>query len=107
MNKLSIIAVSALAAFTGWCGWLAYHYQGGEDNSKGLYAPNAMHRIAQPPPIGPDVVGLTIVAAADPELRINGKVVVSSRGNMNDPERHDVAHAMYRAERKLTQVKTN
>jgi len=93
-----------MVAWLGYCGWLAYHYQGGEGNSK-LIAPNSMHRIAQPPPIGPDVVGQTIVAVADPVLRINGREVVTSRGNMSDPERHDMAHYLYRENRKLTQVK--
>jgi hypothetical protein len=42
----------------------------------------------------------------DKNLQINGKqIVVSSRGNMLDPERHDFAHAMARAEHQLTKIK--
>ena len=110
MNKLAVIAMSALVAFVGWCGWLAYHYEGGNDNGKGLYAPNAFNRIRiPPPPIAPDAVReeQAIIAAATmhSDLQINGKqVVVSSRGNMLDPERHDMAHTLARAEHSCTQT---
>ena len=112
MNKLAVVAVAVLVAFVGWCGWLAYHYEGGNDNGKGLYAPNAMNRvrIPVPVPISPEAAGQerAIIAATTmrTDLQINGKqVVVSSRGNMLDPERHDMAHALARAEHSCTQTR--
>jgi len=110
MNKLAVIAISALAAFVSYCGWLAYHYQGGNDDNR--YAPNHMHRIQVPPiagiePVRQQDVMRQVVAAAtmQTDLQVNGKqIVVSSRGNMLDPERHDVAHALARAEYRNTKL---
>ena len=110
VNKLSIIAVSMLAVFIGWCGWLA-----SQNEKAGKDEQGSMYRCKRPPPTGPEEILRENKAMFDSAIAevnskpflIKGREIVSSRGNMNDPERYDTAHTMYRAERKLTQVKTD
>jgi hypothetical protein len=105
MNKVVIIAVSVLAAFVGWCGWLASNYTG----DGGDEASRSIKRVLEPPPIGPEGIRqeqaslAAAAAAADAALQINGREIVSSRGNPLDPERHDMAHYLARIEHKLMQ----
>jgi hypothetical protein len=105
MNKVVIIAVSVLAAFVGWCGWLAAHYTG----DGGDEASRCIKRVQIPLPISPEAVRTeqamlaAAAAAADATLQINGKEIVSSRGNPLDPERHDMDHYLARVEHKLMQ----
>jgi hypothetical protein len=103
MNKVVIIAVSVLAAFVGWCGWLAAHYTG----DGGDEASRCIKRVQIPLPISPEAVRTeqamlaAAAAAADATLQINGKEIVSSRGNPLDPERHDMAHYLARINHRL------
>ena len=100
MNKLTVIAMSVLTAFVGWCGWLAYHYQGGNDELGSWY------RVRQPPPTQPAAIrqeqAMIAAATMQTDLQINGKRIVTTRDMLN-PERHDLGHAMARAEHNLTQ----
>jgi hypothetical protein len=109
MKKLVVVSMSAMAVFIGWCGWLAYHYEGGNNENKGLYAPNTRYKVQQPPPIpiSPEAIRqeqaiASAAKSANTDLRVNGREVVMSRGNMNDPERHDMEHYLYRVNRSLT-----
>jgi len=69
-----------------------------------------LFRVRMPPPIGPDAIRqeqailAAAAAKADANLRIDGREIVTSRGNMLDPERHDMAHVLYRLNHKLTKT---
>src|SRR4030095_357657 len=104
MNKLETCAVSVLVAIVGCLGWFAAHYDGSNDQFGSFY------RVKLPPPtIRPEAVRVeqALVAAAaaraDAALKINGKQIVVTSRDMLNPERHDAAHVMARAEYKLTQ----
>ena len=98
MNKLAVFAVSALTAFVSWCGYLAYHNEVNPNDQWGVF-----WRTRDPTPVAPAAIRQeqAMLAAAsikaDAALQINGKRIVRI-----DPERHDMAHALARAERAST-----
>lgn len=108
MNKLAVFAVAMLAAFVGWCGWLA-----SQGEKLGRDDLGTFYRCKLPPPTGPEAVlrenkamfDSAIAEVNNKPFLIKGREVVSSRGNMLNPERHDQAHYLARVERRLTQTK--
>lgn len=75
---LQKIAIGTLGLLLGALGYFAYNYAGNADEGKGLYAPNAMHRVQKPPIMGGDTEKAAIVEAAKQgvPLKINGKEVI-------------------------------
>jgi hypothetical protein len=96
MNKAVVFCMAVMAAFVGFCGYLAYNYHG--DPMQHLIGPNCMYKVQEPPISGEDLLMRQAVEIAartdDANLKVNGHRIVASR--MPNPERHDMSTYMER-----------